>query len=85
MAKETNFLQYADDMWAVVEEREEEKSKALMKTLTTRAGLVVNEEKMKSSGEAGHPCFSPHSLIYLHVPFWPPGIPPTMAVAGASV
>ena len=46
---------------------------------------IGNVHKLSSSGEAGHPCFSPHSLIHLHVPFWPPGIPPTMAVAGASV
>ena len=47
MTKETNFIQYADDMWAVVEEKGEQKVKALMRTFTTKAGLVVNEEKMK--------------------------------------
>ena len=47
MAEKTNFLQYADDMWAISEEKEEERVKALLRTLVVKAGLVINEEKMK--------------------------------------
>ena len=47
MAEKTNFLQYADDMWAISEEKEEEHIKALLRALVTKAGLVINEEKMK--------------------------------------
>ena len=47
MAKKTDFLQYADDMWAVTKEEEEEKVRRHLEEWVDKAGLKVCLEKEK--------------------------------------
>ena len=47
LAKKVRFLQYADDMWAFVEEEEEDTVKKMLPELVDAVGLVVNAEKVK--------------------------------------
>ena len=47
MNKVTRMIQYADDMWAIDNERKEESVKAILKEKLKKAGLKVNLEKEK--------------------------------------
>ena len=63
MAKQIDFLQYADDMWAFVETKDEEHAKSTMRRLVDAAGLVVNEEKVKRWTPASPECLMMMGMI----------------------
>ena len=63
MARSTNFIQYADDMWAISEEKEEERVKERMRACVAKAGLVINEEKMKKWTRRSAECLTMMGMI----------------------
>ena len=58
LAKKVRFIQYADDMWAFVEEDEEEEIKRMLFECVDAAGLVVNDDKVKRWTPSSLECLS---------------------------
>ena len=63
LASKMRFLQYADDMWAFVEDEEENTVKKMLPELVDAIGLVVNGEKAKRWTPSSPECLSVLGMV----------------------